>query len=298
MPPAMPDFHSRVRLLRPRRNRHARPVIPERAAHQVRAVGQQCGSQRPAEAMHRPPALGNHPFRIGAGIEELRPGRVIYRRRISRVRDMRPPAWRTPIPAAPSRRPGSGPAASKRHRRGQSVVDQPSGAEAIEREAGIDRVPRASGDAVCEHMPRTRRRLEPAGAPAAIHEQDRNRRAADDWRAIRRLRRQALQATGGRQPAPAADDRRIAGWLRFGRPPPRWPAQTAVEGMAQQPRQREPLQPCATIPAWQKAAPAPASARRAAPDRRDIARPRAAPPAAVRSARSPSAPRSPAAASD
>src|SRR5918997_2691058 len=77
----------------------------------------------------------------------------------------------------------SGPALM-RHRRRRRLVDEAAGAEAVEREGGVDRVRLAGRDRVGEDVPGARRRLEAAGAPAAIDEEARDRRPADDRRAV------------------------------------------------------------------------------------------------------------------
>ena len=65
-----------------------------------------------------------------------------------------------------------------RDRRGGGFVDQPAGAEAVEGEGRGERMRLAPGDRMREHMARARRRLEAAGAPAAIDEKPRDRRLA------------------------------------------------------------------------------------------------------------------------
>ena len=67
---------------------------------------------------------------------------------------------------------------SVRDGRGRRLVDEAAGAEAVEREGRVDRVRLAARNSVREDMSRARRRLEAAGAPAAIDEQPRHRRLA------------------------------------------------------------------------------------------------------------------------
>src|SRR5580704_18479634 len=75
---------------------------------------------------------------------------------------------------------------SMRDSRGGGFVDEPSGAEPIERERRRQRMRFTARDRVGEHVARTRRRLESSGAPAAIDEEARNRGQADDRRAVGR----------------------------------------------------------------------------------------------------------------
>src|SRR5271170_459441 len=75
---------------------------------------------------------------------------------------------------------------SVRYGRGGGFVDEAAGAETVEREGRRERVGLATSDRMREHMARARRRLETAGAPAAIDGETGNRRQADDRRAVGR----------------------------------------------------------------------------------------------------------------
>ena len=64
-------------------------------------------------------------------------------------------------------------AVSMGNSRSSRFVDQPPGSEAVERERRGERVRLSASESVGEHMARAWRRLEAAGAPAAIHEKAR-----------------------------------------------------------------------------------------------------------------------------
>ena len=66
------------------------------------------------------------------------------------------------------------------------LVDEAAGAEAVEREGGVDWMRLALGDRVREDVAGARRRLEAAGAPAAVDVEARDRREPDDGRAVGR----------------------------------------------------------------------------------------------------------------
>src|SRR5580692_12350888 len=95
---------------------------------------------------------------------------------------------------------------SMRDCRGGGFVDESAGAKAVEGEGGGERMRLAPGDRMREHMARARRRLEAAGAPAAIDEKAGNRRLGDDRRAVRRdvddaapVAQHAHAANGGKE---------------------------------------------------------------------------------------------------
>src|SRR5438874_616746 len=66
------------------------------------------------------------------------------------------------------------------------LVDEAAGTEAVERKGGVDGVRLALGDGVREDVAGARRRLEAAGAPAAVDVEARDRRQPDDGRAVGR----------------------------------------------------------------------------------------------------------------
>src|SRR3546814_593698 len=65
------------------------------------------------------------------------------------------------------------------------LVDQEAAAEAVEREGGVQRVRRVLRDGVGEGPAGAGRRLEAAGAPAAVEVEVLNRRLVEDWAGVR-----------------------------------------------------------------------------------------------------------------
>src|SRR5215470_1014301 len=69
---------------------------------------------------------------------------------------------------------------SVRHGSRAVLVDQSAAREALETEGGVERMRLAARDRVREYPARSRRRLEPAGAPAAVQVEAFDRELADD----------------------------------------------------------------------------------------------------------------------
>src|SRR5690348_2866956 len=68
---------------------------------------------------------------------------------------------------------------------GAVLVDEGTGGEPVQAERFGVLVRLSAGDGVREDVPDTGRRLEPAGAPAAVEEQVLDRREPDDRRGVR-----------------------------------------------------------------------------------------------------------------
>src|SRR5690606_34261556 len=135
-------------------------------------------------------ALEVDALRIGPHVEKIGPLLIIERRGITRTRDMRLAAVAEldfgPRFTATGTRDQQHWRTSVRNGRRCGLVDQPAGAEAVECERSGDRVRLAAGNGGREDMARAGRRLEPTRSPAAIDEQVRHGRLADDRRAVRR----------------------------------------------------------------------------------------------------------------
>src|SRR5262245_65814810 len=72
------------------------------------------------------------------------------------------------------------------HCRGRRLIDQAAGREAVDPKGGSDWVRLALGNGVGEYVAGTRRRLEAAGAPAAVDIEAGDWRQPDDGRAVGR----------------------------------------------------------------------------------------------------------------
>ena len=166
-PPLARRMRLRHRRRATRRAGLADPVDREDAVRD--RVAQQVEPAAAAGAVH--PALGEDAPRVVRACTGNRPRRRHRARPGRRARDMRLAAVAELDLVALRRTRGRGSAActsSMRHRRRAVLVDQRAGREAVERERRRERVRLVVGDRVGEDLAGARRRLEPAGAPAAV----------------------------------------------------------------------------------------------------------------------------------
>src|SRR5436853_7466608 len=124
-----------------------------------------------------------HTLRVGAIEKIIRPGCIIDVAGLGRASDVRFAAApelalraRTAVGAGDEQHQTG----SMRDGRGRRLVDEATGAEAVECEGGGDWMRFALGDGVREDVAGPGRRLESAGAPAAVDVEARDRREPDD----------------------------------------------------------------------------------------------------------------------